>query len=425
MHAKNPMEIYCTTKFLLGTGLEQCTNVVNNKHNTALMEILPLVNRNVSSFHVHIDESQQDEFNQIVIDTIELLLKNNCDPNTFNSSGLTAIHKLIVLLDYMLNGNPLILSLPSQDSFKLDFNVFHKALGVLLTYGASPNLATNAGLVPLVMILQILLNLSAAKVLEYSNGFLQCISLLCENNAYPSHTAPVHVAIVTCLSKLGHKCLMLRDEIYKNSLSLLLKSILALLYKFGLNSNHRSMRRVRSVEGASGNVLVEMVKLSQYIHQPSDLNHIYDWVLTSLQWGANPDMEPYPSDPIIMHSQSSIFIKPKGNQPVNQFMYEMQDFRQIFEGGYAEKLLHLFYNSMDHAALYSCLNSAKIMSQFDPNRSPTYSFIKIIRGLSSQPRSLRQTCRVTIYKAIDRQLLMKVDQLPLPSAVKTYLINIE
>jgi hypothetical protein len=206
-----------------------------------------------------------------------------------------------------------------------------------------------------------------------------------------------------------------------------LKSVLAILLQHGLDSNHCSLRSRREVEGDSGNLLVELVKLARFIRAPSDFDFIHGWVLTSLQWGANPDIEPYPSDSIICHSQRSIYLKTKGSQPVNQYMYHIQDVAPLFEGGHAENLLKLFYYSMDHNALYQCLGNAKFMSRFDPtsNRVPSTIFLKMISKLMSQPRSLKQIARVTIYKSIDRQLNLRVDKLPLPRALKDYLTNVE
>ena len=425
---KNPKDLYATTKFLLGTGLEQDVSVTDNKGNTALHDLIALVNRKVQSFTELKESVEQEEVDQNVLQTIEIVLRNNCDPNIKNNVGVTALHKLILMFDIVTNSDPAGISvdtLPNRENYKADFNVLCQTLDILLSNNAQPNLLSGAGRTPLVMMLQIVLNVDTTKIREYHDGLLKCISLLCHHKANPSLNVATHISIVTCLSKIGQKCLGHRNECVKWDISRFLKETLAVLFQHGLNSNHCSLMRKRCVEGASGNILVEMVKLSQYISRLSDLNFIYDWVLTSLQWGANPDIEPYPSDPIIYHSHSNIYLKPKGTQPVNQFMYEIQDARQLFEGGYVERLLMLFFNSMDHTPLFTCLSSAKIMSRFDPNRSPTFNFLQLVSGLSSQPRSLRQICRVSIYKALDRQLNLKVDALPLPVSVKRYLINIE
>jgi hypothetical protein len=206
-----------------------------------------------------------------------------------------------------------------------------------------------------------------------------------------------------------------------------IKEVLALLLAQGLDCNHCTLIRRKEQTVGSGNLLIELVKLAQHIRQPSDFSFIYDWVLIAMQWGADPDIEPYPSDPIICHSQSSIYLKPKSTQPVNQFMYQIQDFVSLFEGGHAEKLLMLFYNAMDHEALYNCLNTAKFMSRFDPTstKMPSHGFIRLINSLGSQPRSLQQMSRVVIYKAMNRQLMSHTQHLPLPRPLQNYIIDIQ
>ena len=78
-----------------------------------------------------------------------------------------------------------------------------------------------------------------------------------------------------------------------------------------------------------------------------------------------------------------------------------------------------------YEVLYQCMNTAKFLSRFDPNRAPTGKFLDVIHKLSSRPRSLRQISRVAIYKSLNRQLNLGVPHLPLPTSVKRYLVNVE
>ena len=294
---------------------------------------------------------------------------------------------------------------------------------MLLEHGVEVNRGTSAGRTPLVMLLQSTLNVAGVNIAGWAAGYLRCIHTLCaRGGALPSYSPATHIAAVTTLYKFGQKCLAERDPSVQQSMSAFMQDVLASLLQHGLDSNHctSGLQKHRT-----GNVLTEMVRLCGHIRQPLDLEHIHQWVLTALQWGANPDMEPYPSDPIIVHSQSSIFLKHKGSQPVHHYMYHIQDINRVFEGGHAEKLLLLFYNSMDHIPLYECLSAAKNLSRFDPDRTPTYSFVKMVSSLSSQPRSLKQIARVAIYKAMHRQLNARTDELPLPRALQRYIVNVE
>jgi len=106
-------------------------------------------------------------------------------------------------------------------------------------------------------------------------------------------------------------------------------------------------------------------------------------------------------------------------------MSEIQDLNNIVEGDYAERLLRLFYNSMDHKALFQCMTMTRLQSRFDPNRAPSAKFIKLINTLLSKPRTLQQIARVAIYKAVDRRLMERVQPLPLPVSMKDYLLYVE
>jgi ankyrin repeat protein len=428
---KDPLELYGTTKFLLGTGMEGDVNLVDHQGNSPLHALASLLNRLVTSFPHHtFSSSAADQrcYDGQVVETMELLLKFNCDPNLVNNSGVTALHKLVLTLDFVISNDPngiTLDTLPAREKYKTDFEIVHKALMILLEHGAKPDLTTSAGRTALIILLQMALTIDPTRIPAYKGGLLKCMRLLCESGANPSCTMVSHINIVTLLSKIAHKVLLVRQAELQTTLSEFLQDILALLLRYGLAPNHCSKRKQPPIEGASGNILLELIKLVQFIRQPPDLLLIHGWILTLLQWGANPDIEPYPSEPIICQSQSSIFLQPKGTQAVNQYMYELQDLNQIFEGGHACKLLMLFYNSMDHNALYQCMNTAKFLSRFDPNRAPTAQILQQVTKLSSRPRSLKHNARVTIYKAMDRQLNLGVPQLPLPTAIKEYLVNIE
>ena len=426
-HMRYPQFVHETTHFLLGTGLEQDANQTDKDGNTALHVLVRAVNRRVETLGERKCDLTQEEWDATVVKLVKLLLLHNCDVNMANHGGVTALHKLILLFDYASNNELSGLhsaSLPSRTSYKVDVDCLHSVLQLLLLFGANPDGVSTAGRTSLIMLLQCANNIEATSLSRIGGRLVDCMRLLCENGARPSSKLKVHIATLTCLTKLGQKCLTLRSEDAKQHVSDFICQVIALLLQHGFNSNYSSFIRKSRAEGASGNILFELVKLVQHIRRPSDLLFIHSWVLTALQWGANPDIEPFPSDPVIYQSHSSIFLKNNGTQAVNAYMYEIQDFNQLFEGGFAESLLTLFINSMDHGALYQGLNAAKVMSRYDAVRSPTFSFLQLVNSFASQPRSLRQMARVAIYKALDRQLQVRVPRLPLPKLVQNYLINI-
>ena len=71
----------------------------------------------------------------------------------------------------------------------------------------------------------------------------------------------------------------------------------------------------------------EFVRLAGMASTNREFEHIGLWLQTLLQWGADPDLEPYPSEPIICHCQSSIFLKKLGTQPICHYVHEVWFFR--------------------------------------------------------------------------------------------------
>ena len=426
---QNPLHLQSTTKYLLGTGMELDVSHKDCIGETPLHALVFLVCRKLESFKNcdHSDSESQRKFDEQIVNTLDLLLAFNCDPNMENSVGLTALQKHVLIVDYVLNNDPgdnTLAQWPVRNDYNLKFPVICQVLESLLCHGSDANRPTPAGWTPVLIFLQSVLKLDSSRLEDQGQGLLDCLRVLCQNGANPSLTRSSHINTVSLLSRIGMRCLSLRDGVQRQQMSDLFKQILALLLQYGLNSNHCAKHKPKRGEKFSGNILVEVVKLAQMVREPSHLMYVHGWVLTLLQWGTDPDIEPYPSDHVICHSQSSIFLKPKGSQPVNQYINEIQDINSILDGGYAEQLLMLFCNTMDHDALYQCLGTAKFMSRFDPNSAPTGKFLKLINRLSSQPRSLRQIARVAISKAMNRKL-KNVNQLPLPVPLQNYIQNVE
>lgn len=427
---KDPLELYECTRFLLACGLEQEVNTADRHGNTALHILVDRINRRLEKEVGHAD--LQKEYDRQALQTMEVLLRNNCDPDLLNDSGVTVLHKLILTFDFVVSSDPsgiTLETLPVRENYKIDMEIIYRTFKILLTSGADPSLATGAGRTPLVILLGCITDVEPAKSVVYSSGLLECLRLLCTFGAHPSHTPATHATVVAILAHYGHQCLLQREDGLREQMSQFLEQLLTLLLQNGLDSNHSSKRAgICNSDSKTGNILVELVRLAQFVHVPCDLVHIHRWVLTCLQWGANPDVEPYPSDHIICHSQSNIFLKPKGSQPFNQYMYHIQDLIQPLEGeGEARRVLMLFYDSMGHGALYQCLNAATFMSRFDPecHRMPSSVFVQIIKKLAFRPRSLKQNARVAIYRALNRQLSLSVPLLPLPNQLKSYLLNVE
>ncbi|CAH1799291.1 unnamed protein product [Owenia fusiformis] len=446
---KNPLEINRITKLLLGTGMEQDVNIKDRQGDLALHALVTHVNRRVSFFQpaketpivplsqrtrfaeIQEDPLGQSEYQTEVLKALDTLLKYNCEANVQNKNGFTPLHKLLLVFNHLISNPREVYSKGRSfhDTFLVDFDILCKAVEILLTHGSDPNAMTMNGRPALTIILKGILNTDPALLPKYSAGFLRLIDTLCRHGADCNAMLASPSGIVALLARFGQRIVGPDGLRWTGNLKQLhasfLNDLLQLFLRHNLNPNCITNMTKKHLEGGSGNGLIEFVRLTQSIRTPSDLDIIYDWILTLLQWGANPDIEPYPSEPIICHSQSSIFLKPKGTQAVNHYMYDIQDFRSFFDGGHAERLLYLFYNVMDHEPLFQCLGTAKFMSRFDPHRAPNGQFMSILQGLSKEPRSLKQIARVSIYKAMGRRLATGVPQLHYPNPLKKYLLDVE
>jgi hypothetical protein len=212
---------------------------------------------------------------------------------------------------------------------------------------------------------------------------------------------------------------MSNDYQLKVKYSLMVIHLLETFLKKGLNPNLVTDIRSKHLKGGRGNSLIEFVSLTELARKPEDFIEIHKWLKTLLTWGANPDLESYQSEPIICHSQSSIFLKRERTQAVRHYIHEVQQMDNAFSNGNAQELLMLFYNTMSHDVLYNCL-----MSRLHPLGATGKTFLKMLNNLGENPRSLKQIARVVIYKSIDRQTVQNVHRLPLPTLLKNYLIEI-
>jgi len=433
---RHPGQLHPSIKYLLGTGMEHDVNKCDHQGNSPLHCLMLQINRLVTSFTPPGTDSEfsisQTDYDSQLLDAMQELLRYNADGNIVNDAGVTSVHRLLLLHDMLLCNDPVGLALESatpREHYKVDFNVLCQALSTLIQHGADMNVVTKPdGKSPLLLLLGMGLSMTAGRIAGCEAGLRTCLRVLLEGGAKPSLTPQHHSQVLSLLQLLGQRCLRLTNTQHQADFAQFYKHVLGLLLLHGLNPNHCTHKRntlSSLAEGGSGNILLEVVKLIRVARQPSDLAMIHDWVLALLQGGADPDLEPYPSDPIICHSQSSIFLQPKGSQAVQHYMCELADFRPLLTSPQAQQLLLLFYNSMAHCALYECLNTAKFLARFDPHRAPSGSFLTLVTKLSTQPRSLAQIARVSIYKSLDRRITERVPALPLPTAIKQYLLNFD
>ncbi|XP_013417603.1 uncharacterized protein LOC106178799 [Lingula anatina] len=430
LHSKKPFEMYDTTKLLLGSGLEQLVNVTDSAGNTALHYLVEHINRGVGRVIPGtggLPKSDivvlQNQYQVEVLRCLDLMFSHNCDAGIVNSMGMSAADKLILTFSVVTNNNLLLEGTVPEP----DFDILYEALRYFTQHAITSQDFVS---VALARIIHCITCTDISSMPRYAEGFMKCLGLLCQHGANPNIILPDASPVMAMLGDIARKCVSVQDSgdregvvILKQTTAIFISDLLALLLAHQLNPNYTTHRR-DSHEESSINGLSQFIKLVPYINDPEDLKLLHRWLLTLIQYGANPDIEPYPSEPIICHSQSSIYLKHNHTQAVNQYVHHIQDFSIFFQGSHAEELLMLFYNTMDHSALYQCLSTARLMSRFDPDHLPSQDFIHMLNTLTSNPRTLQQMAKVVIYKAIDRKLATKVDKLPLPPRLKRSLMNV-
>lgn len=434
--------IFDTTKYLLTTGIEQLINTINLKGETALHLVVTHVSY-IGGNYYHPEQrstprwQMQPDYQEQVIQTIKLLLSFNADPHIYDSLQLQPLNKLLHVTMKASRRHEVLecvqSCINSKYVYRNDFGSLARAVEVLIENGAEVNTQCAIGHTPLILLIQTLQNTEVPDLVQQGDSILKACELLLKNGAKCNYISEDKKTCCSLLAELAKKILkrpagrniVEQDKDLKKRYSELVNDILVMFLKYGLNPNYKTTKKSPHLSGGSGNGLIEFVRLTVYARNGDDFGLVHTWLRTLLQWGADPDIESYPSDPIICHSQSSIFLKKQSTQAMNHYIHEIKELQAIFEHGHAEELLLLFYKTMDHKVLHDCLSTASFMARFHPMGATGKTFLSLLNELADNPRSLKQMCRVSIYKAVGRKLTTSVDQLPLPKAMKQYLLDIE
>ena len=87
------------------------------------------------------------------------------------------------------------------------------------------------------------------------------------------------------------------------------------------------------------------------------------------------------------------------------------------------RIIRLYYMVMYHIPLYSCLKL--LYAHLNPNNPNKSALYNVIRDLCSKPRTLKQMSRVIIYNAVGQRPALTVNKLPLPTALREYVLSFE
>lgn len=154
---------------------------------------------------------------------------------------------------------------------------------------------------------------------------------------------------------------------------------------------------------------------------PSDINDVYDLILTLIQYGANPNVTIYVPDEMCPSYKKSC------THALGYYVQLISRKEEILIDPYQRfaRILNLFYMCMDHHELY---NSLRLLFAQQSGVVPckgSQILCNTIKDLYSKPRTLKQICRVSIYNSLHRKPGVFVNKLPLPNVLKEYLINFE
>lgn len=297
-----------------------------------------------------------------------------------------------------------------------DWEFRYDLLDMLLQHGGNPNLVGRDGSVPLMVCLVPLINKNPLHYLTHTMKvfYLNCVRLLCKHGANPncssrSTLTPLHVLVFTASEYIT----LSREE--KIQAFAFIQQLLVVLLQHGLDPNVRFSQR-------TSHTLLSLMDMVQNARSPADLDHVYDLTCTLLQYGANPNVNICTTEPMICHSQSSVYLKKPSNQVLYFYVQLIQQKEELLCDGQHrfERLIWLYYYAMDHRELYSCLKILYTQTTLVPMR---HMLSSLLRQLYMQPRTLKQIARVSIYSSVRRRTAQNIGKLPLPGPLKEYITN--
>ncbi|XP_023223823.1 ankyrin-3 [Centruroides vittatus] len=298
-----------------------------------------------------------------------------------------------------------------------DWEFRYELLDMLLQNGGNPNCVGRDGSVPLMVCLVPLINKDPLHRLTHSKKvfYLNSVRLLCKHGANPncssiSNLTPLHVLVFT-----ASEYITLNREEEKSNAFAFIRQLLIILLQHGLDPNVRFSQRTQ-------HILLALMDMVQNARMPSDLDYVYDLTLTLLQYGANPNTSVITTEPMICHSQSSVFLKKSCHQVLYyyvQLVIRKEELLVDLDQRFA-RLMWLYYYSMNHRELFTCLKILNTQMALVPVRQIVAT---ILRQMYTEPRTLKQIARVKIYSALNYSVAPNINKLMLPGPLKEYLME--
>ncbi|XP_071549195.1 uncharacterized protein [Panulirus ornatus] len=383
-----------TVKLLLQHGLKEHINTADSLGNTPLHALIVRYALEEARYGYDHDPPPWNKWDMLHI--VRYLLQNGASPS-INQQGNSA---LACVLRHVR-----------------DWEFRYELLDMLLHYGGNPNLVGRDGSVSLMVCLVPLINKDPLHHFTHTMKifYLNCVRILCKHGANPncssrSNLTPLHVLMFTASENIS-----LSREEEKAGAFTFIRQLLIILLQHGLDPNVRFSQRTQ-------HILLSLMDMVQNARTSTDLDYVYDLTTTLLQYGANPNINISTTEPMICHSQSSVFLKKSSNQVLYYYVQLLIRKEELLidpDQRFA-RLLHLYYLAMDHRELHQCLKILYTQTSLVPMKR---SLAQVLRELYTKPRTLKQICRVIIYDALGRRTAQNVNKLPLPGMLKDYILN--
>lgn len=388
-----------TCKLLLDHGLRELINKPDSLGNTPLHGLI--VRYALEEARYGYDSDIQPWNKWDVLHLARYLLRNGASPS-INQAGNSA---LACVLRHVR-----------------DWEFRYEMLNMLLQAGGNPNIVGRDGSVPLMVCLVPLINKDPLNHFTHTMKvcYLNCVRILLKHGANPncssrSNLTPLHVLVFS-----ASETMTLGRDAEQNME--FIRSLLVLLLQHGLDTSIRVSPRTQHILQA----LLDMVQASRV---PSDLQQVYNFTLTFLQYGANPDLCVASTATKCETSvASSIYLRAAGNNPVLYHYVIMVSRKEDLMADPMQRfasLIWLYYLSMGHKQVYATLAALLRAQEAGVIPVRATALCSLLRELNSKPRTLKQIVRHAIYTSLNRKPGLHVSKLPLPNPLKEYILNFD
>ncbi|XP_034238758.1 ankyrin-1 [Thrips palmi] len=396
---KSAQDTLATTRLLLDNGMRECINEADSLGNTPLHGLIVRYALEEARFGYDHDNQPWNKWD--VLHLVRYLLQNGARPS-INQPGNSA---LACVLRHVR-----------------DWEFRYELINMLLQEGGNPNFVGRDGSVPLMVCLVPLINKDPLHHFNHNMKvcYLNCVRILCKHGASPncssrSNLTPLHVLMFTASESIA---LSRQDEKAQNFE--FIRSLLIILLQHGLDPNVRFSQK-------TPHILPAVMGMVTQARSPGDLIHVHSLTLALLQHGADPNIIVPPPDHITICNSQSCVLKRASNHVLYYYIVTIcrkEDITMDPAQNFVTVIM-LFYLCMEHRPLFSCLKVIFTALHSGIISVKGTALLNVIRELYATPRTLKQICRVTIYKALNRCPGEHANKLPLPPALKDYLLSFE